>query len=61
MRCLYSRVWNLRQHAVKGMAGLLLQPGALNADGRSVVHACCKVVGRCCADKMVQVRACCAA
>ena len=56
VRCLYSRVWNLRQAAVVGMTELIQTPNFnLPADGRSIVQACCKVVGRCCADKMVQV------
>lgn len=52
VRCLYSRVWNLRQHAVGEIERTLPN---LRVDGRTLVHAVCRVVTRCAADKMVQV------
>jgi hypothetical protein len=54
VRCLYSKVWNLRQAAVTGMMELV-GAGSLQVDGRTMVYVCCKAVGRCCTDKMVQV------
>ena len=54
VRCLYSKVWNLRQAAITGMMELV-GAGSLQVDGRTMVHVCCKAVGRCCTDKMVQV------
>jgi len=55
VRCLYSKVWNLRQHAVQGITALVLQPGAVPGDARSLVQGCAKVVSKCTSDKMVQV------
>ena len=52
VRCLFSRVWSLRQTGLMQIADVLPQ---LQVDGRSVVHATCRVVSRCASDKMVQV------
>ena len=52
VQCLYAKAWSLRQHALTQMAEQLPN---LKSDGRTVVHATCRVVSRACNDKMVQV------
>ena len=51
-RCLYSRVWSLRQHAHTQITEMLPQ---LQGNGRAVVHATCRIVTKGASDKMVQV------
>ena len=53
-RCPYSKVWNLRVTALTSMAEMI-HTDQITADGRTVVHTVCRVVQRCCNDKMVQV------
>ena len=51
-RQLYSKVWSQRQAGVQQMAAAL--PG-LQGEGRRLVSECTGTMGRCAADKMVQV------